>query len=98
MDPEHESELQSIKVKAMLNDMLSNDPILSSYQPHQVLEAYNNIAQLSPTMASQPAVMRGMLRRSLQQGGVVEPFEAEQMSNLERKLRPGPMAGPEVKS
>lgn len=86
-DPTHESELQSIKVKSMLNDMVSNDPVLSGHDPHEVFNAYNSLASMSPHAAQQPALMRGALRRMLQQEGVMEPFEAHQMGQIERGLR-----------
>ena len=87
MDPQHEAELNSIGVQAMLNDFLSNDPIIGSYDSGKVIAAYNELSQLAPAMAQQPAVMRGMLRKTLQQEGVVEPFEAQQMADLERKSK-----------
>lgn len=86
LDPEHEAALNSVKVKSMLNDFVSNDPILGSYDPTEVTAAYNHIAQLAPQTAMQPAVMRGMLRKILQQGGVMEPFEAHQVSEIEKRL------------
>lgn len=94
MDPQHEAKMQSIKVRAMLNDFVSNDPILSSYDPAHVADAYNQMAQLSPQVSQQPAVMRGLLRKMLQQGGVMEPFEAHQVSDIEKRLR-GLSAQPE---
>lgn len=86
-DPIHESRLNGIKMKAVLNDFLSNDPILSTYDPQQVTTAYNQLVELAPGVAQQPAVVRGMLRRMLQQEGVVEPFEAQQATMIERHLR-----------
>lgn len=86
IDPEHESAMNSAKVKAMLNDFVSNDPILSSYDPAELTSSYNHIAQLTPNVAMQPMVMRGMLRKMLQQGGVMEPFEAHQISEIEKRL------------
>ena len=88
MNPAHEAELQSVQVKSMLNDFMSNDPIISSYEPKEVAKIYNQLAQLSPRVAQQPAVMRGMLRKALQQEGVIEPFEAHQLAEIERKLQP----------
>lgn len=92
-DPTHESELQSIKVKSMLNDMVSNDPVLSGHDPHEVFNAYNALAGLSPRASQQPALMRGALRRMLQQEGVMEPFEAHQMGQIEKGLTPTPDTG-----
>ena len=87
-DPLHESTLRGANTQSMLNDFLSNDPIISSYQPHEVLSAYNNLSKLAPTVAQQPAVMRGLLRRMLTQENVLEPPEASQIADVESKIRP----------
>lgn len=86
-DPEHEAQLQGVKTQAMLNDFISNDPILSSYDPEEVMSAYNQISQLTPSLAQQPAMMRGLLRRVIQQGGVLEPHEAHQIAEVEKQVR-----------
>jgi hypothetical protein len=87
-DPIHEAQMRSVQTQAMLNDFVSNDPIISGYDSPEVLSAYNQLAQLAPSLSTQPAVMRGLLRRMLQQEGVVEPHEASQLSDIERKMRP----------
>jgi hypothetical protein len=87
-DPIHEAQIRSAQTQAMLNDFLSNDPIISGYQAPEVLSTYNQLAQLAPSLSTQPAVMRGLIRRMLQQEGVVEPHEAAQLADLERKARP----------
>jgi hypothetical protein len=86
-DPTHEAKMDSIKSKAMLNDFLSNDPILSSYEPEAVTNVYNQVASLSPSAARQPALMRGLLRKAIQQGGVIEPFEVHQLTQVEETLK-----------
>ena len=87
MDPVHEAKIQAAKTKAILNDFVSNDPVLSGYDPREVMTAYNHVAELAPSVSQQPSVMRGLLRRMLQQEGVMEPHEAEQISKIERQLR-----------
>jgi len=99
MNPVHEAKLQGIKMKAVLNDMVSNDPILSAHDPQAVYAAYNQIAELAPTTLQQPSVLRGVLRRMMQQEGVLEPFEAQQLTAIEKNLRglpsePTGMTGP----
>lgn len=86
-DPIHETDMRTIKTKAMLNDMLSNDPIISSYDPDEVRQAYNQMSQLTPEVAAQPSVMRAMLRRLLQQENIIEPHEADQLTSVEKNLR-----------
>lgn len=86
-DPHHQADVDTIKAKAMLNDFISNDPILSSYDPELVADAYNQVASFAPEASRQPAVMRGLLRKTLQQGGVIEPFEVQQISQIENTLK-----------
>ena len=86
-DPVHESALKSIEAKALMNDFLSNDPILSDRDPDEVRTAFNDLTKLAPSLATQPGVMRAMLRRTVQQEGVVEPHEAGQLTDLEGSIR-----------
>lgn len=88
MDPEHEAEMRGIKTKAMLHDFMKGDPIISSYDTDKVTNAFNQISQLAPNVSQQPAVMRGMMRKILQQEGVLEPFETDQLTKLEKQLTP----------
>lgn len=86
-DPVHETKMQGIRTQAILNDFMSNDPVLSTYPPHEVAKAFNSVADLSPGVSQQPAVLRGVLRRMLQQEGVLEPFEAQQLTAVDKHLR-----------
>jgi hypothetical protein len=88
MDPEHEAEMRGIKTKAMLHDFMSSDPIISSYDTEKITNAFNQVSQLAPNVSQQPAVMRGVMRKILQQEGVLEPFETDQLTKLERQLTP----------
>ena len=86
-DPEHESELTRIRTQAMLSEFLSVDPVISTYDPDEVTDAYNQIVQLAPRAGQQPAVMRGMLRKMLQQQDSLEPFEADQIVKIETGMK-----------
>jgi hypothetical protein len=86
-DPTHEAEMRSIKIEAMLNDFMSSDPVISTYDPDEVLGAYNQVIQLTPRAAIQPAVMRGLLRKMLAQQDAMEPFEAEQLVKVEQGIK-----------
>lgn len=85
-DPAHVDELRGIEAKAVFNDLLANDEIISGYDPTEVSEAYNEIVQLSPSTAIQPALLRPMLRKRLTAGSV-EPFEAQQLADVEKTMR-----------
>lgn len=96
-DPMHESKLNSYKMRAVLNDLLVNDEDLSTKHPHDVLTAYNHLSELAPGVAQQPAIVRGMIRRMLNQDGMMEPFEAQQAVGIEKSLKdmvPQPQAMP----
>lgn len=84
--PSHLQQLRAIQARAMLSDFLHNDDVISGYDPDEVSEAFNDISLLSPTSAIQPAIMRPLLRKRLTQGAV-EPFEAEQLANIEKVVR-----------
>jgi hypothetical protein len=85
-DPAHNDELNGIEAKAMLNDLLANDEVISGFDPQEVSEAYNEITQLAPSSATQPALMRPLLRKRLT-AGAVEPFEAQQIADIEKTVR-----------
>lgn len=84
-DPDHVSTLREIETRAMLQDMMMNDEVISGYDPEEILMAYNEIAQLSPRASAQPAVIRPLLRKRLTQGAM-EPFEAQQMADIEKTI------------
>lgn len=86
LDPQHEAGLKSIKVRGMLNDLMSNDEVISQYPREQVLDGYNKIIEVAPEAGSRSLVMRGLLRRHLQQGGVMEPHEVKALAETEQKI------------
>lgn len=86
-DPVHDAELSRIKTQAMMSEFLSTDPVISTYDPDQVFDAYNQIVMLAPRAGQQPAVMRGMLRKMLQQQDAMEPFEAKELIDIEKGIK-----------
>ena len=87
LDPSHEADMQRIKMQAMLTEFLADDPVISTYDTEQVIEAFNQIAQMTPRASVQPAIMRGQLRKMLQQQDAMEPFEAGQLLDVEQGLK-----------
>jgi hypothetical protein len=69
----------------MLQGMMTDpdDPV-SGHDPDQVLNAYNEIAQLAPHLAEQPAALRPALARRLQGG--VQPFETKELADTEKSI------------
>lgn len=85
-DPEHEAKIRGINTQAMLQDLVLNDPVISGYDPEEVSTAYNDLVQISPSLADQKLPMQAMLRKQLQQGQL-DQFEVDQLMATEQKAR-----------
>ena len=85
-DPAHESKLREINAQAMMQDLMINDPVISGYDPEEVMGAYNDIVQMSPSAGTQRMLMQSLLRKQLQQGQL-DTFEQDQLLGFEDKLR-----------
>lgn len=85
-DPQHEAALRNIRVRSMLNDLMTEDPVVSRHNPQDVLQAYNDLNGLAPHAADQKLIMQAALRKQLEQGNV-EPFEVDQLLGIDSKLR-----------
>jgi hypothetical protein len=83
--PDHEAELDGIRTRALLHDMMANDPVISTHEPEVVLSVFNDLRSLAPNMARQPAVVRALLRRHLAQGGL-DTHELSQLNEMENKM------------
>ena len=83
-DPAHEDEIRRIQVQAMLADVMQ-DPVLSGYDPVDVLSAYNELAQSGPRAAAQPALVTPMLRKRLA-AGILEPFDIKDFADTEKSI------------
>ena len=86
-DRQHEDKLRQIQTKTMLNDMVSNDPIISGYEQDRVLDAFNHLNQLAPRALSQRLVAQQMMRKYLEQDSAVDPFDVDQLLEIEKKLQ-----------
>jgi hypothetical protein len=84
--PEHEQELRNIQTRAMLEDMLAGDPVISGYDRDEVMGAFNDLSRLAPRASQQPLLMQGLLRKRLQQGAL-DPFESDSIVGTENKLK-----------
>jgi hypothetical protein len=85
-DPAHEAKIRGINTQAMLQDLVLNDPVISGYDPEEVSTAYNDLVQISPSLADQKLPMQAMLRKQLQQGQL-DQFEVDQLMDTENKAR-----------
>lgn len=99
-DPAHEQELRNIRSSAALHDMMLNDPVLSSHPPDDVVNAFNEISEMSPRASEQRMLMQSLLRKRMEQGSL-DPFEIDQLLGMEQKqqkIQQQPTGGPGDKS
>lgn len=84
--PDHLNELRKIKAQTVLTQLMSDpENPLSGYDPEEVLSAYNEMVQLSPRLADQPAAIGPLLNKRLV--GNTEPFEIGETLKLEEGLK-----------
>lgn len=84
-DPSHENALKTIRAKGILHDMVLNDPVISGYDPQDVAMAFNEIAELAPSLVDTPGMIRPLLRKRLEAGQLAD-FDVKQILEMD-KLR-----------
>ena len=86
VDPEHEASLAGIRQKALLDEMMANDPVIAAVEPATVVRAFNELSAMAPYVARQPALLKSLLRRKVQQEDV-DPFEVKQIIDMDSALQ-----------
>lgn len=76
-DPAHAEEMKRIQVRALIENLMANDPMISQESDVALTEAYNEIVQLTPRAADSPLLMRNLLRQHIANseggGGIMDP-------------------------
>lgn len=73
-DPVHEHALQKIKLQAAIQDMILNDPIIANYDPDEIIDSINDLADIAPDAIRNRLLLRTLLRKRLEQGSL-DTFE-----------------------
>ena len=81
-------QFRKIELQAALHDMLHNDPVLSEFDPDEVLKAYEELSAMAPKAASHPGVIRDFLRKRMT-AGHLEPFDVAVLLGIEEDLNNG---------
>lgn len=84
--PEHEDKLRAIRTQTMIHEMMTGDPVISGYDPEEVMEAYNHLAEVAPRAMQQRVMAQGLIRRYLEQASAIDPFDVGQMLDVEKSL------------
>lgn len=86
LPPEYQAEHNAITAQLMLKDFLANDTVLRQADPVSVVQAYNEIASVAPRAATNPMVMRGLLRKAVEAGSY-DPFDLANLVTLESGIK-----------
>ena len=78
--------LKNTHRQLILEDLMTNDPVLSDAEPQAVANAYQAVLSMAPDLASNKEVVRAILRQSVH-AVAISPYEAEQWTNLEKNIR-----------
>jgi len=86
-DPYHDAQLRDLETQSMLQDMMINDPVISSHNPHETAAAVNELSRTAPSYAQQPLLTRPFLRQVLEMGTPSDTFQGDTVVGTEHKLR-----------
>jgi len=84
--PDHEDRLRAIRMQTMMHEMMASDPVISGYDPAAVMEAYNHLSEVAPKAMQQRVMAQALLRKYLEQASAIDPFDVDQMLDVEGKL------------
>jgi hypothetical protein len=79
--PLHRLTLQRATWQALLHDMM-NDDVIGTYDPVEVATAFREIVSAAPNAATQPALLRALMRRRLAQG-MLDTYESLETARIE---------------
>jgi len=84
--PEHEDKLRAIRLQTMIHEMMASDPVISGYDPEEVMDAYNHLSEVAPRAMQQRVMAQALIRRYLEQASAIDPFDVDQLLGVESKL------------
>ena len=78
--------LKNVQRQLMLEDLMTNDPVLSEESPETVSQAYSAVMNMAPELSVNKEVVRAILRQAVH-SVAISPFEAETWTKLEQNIR-----------
>lgn len=82
---EADAEMENVKRKAILTDLVTNDEIISGMDPSKVELAYNAALQAAPQVTLNKEIIRSYLRNAGSQQSL-DPFTAKQLIDVNQSL------------
>lgn len=75
LTPAFYNKLKALDAKRKFLDMALYDKDLQKYNFKDLVNSYNQVAQSVPEATAKPAILRNMMLRNLETGGIKDPFE-----------------------
>jgi hypothetical protein len=86
-DPAQSARVRDARATAMLNRLISDDPIISRSEPDKVMQHFNDMASLAPSAVNDESIVRSELRRRLEGGDAADsPAQLGQLLDLDRSV------------
>ncbi len=82
-DPDHERKLRNIRAQSVVTDLMTNDPVISGHDPHEVANAFNELAEVAPSFMDSTATVQALLRKRLEAGQLAD-FDIKQLLDMEK--------------
>lgn len=93
-DSAHTAELDGIRAKSILTDLINTDSALRTYPPEEVVEAYNELMEIAPHLAGKKMAIRQALREymateslDLNSLGQIAKLEADTSADIAQRKR-----------
>ena len=78
--------LKNVQRQIMMEDLLTNDPVLADEEPQTVINAYDAVMKLAPDMSMNKEVVRAILRQAVH-SVAIDPYAAQSWTELEKNIR-----------
>ena len=78
--------MRNLQRQLIMEDLISNDPVLQGVDANQITNGYQTILQLAPEVSLNKEVVRSILRASTN-AEATSPFDAKLMAELETQIK-----------
>jgi len=78
--------LRNVQRQLILEELMSNDPVLSEAEPNKVITAYQSLMHMAPEVSTNKEVVRAILR-SATQSVAISPYDASTWAQLEKTMK-----------
>jgi len=85
-DPDHEEQLRQLQAQTSFQELLAKDKLMQGRDPRQVADAYGQITQAAPNLATQPLALQSLMRKQLEQGHM-DTFDINDMIGMNNNLQ-----------